>query len=99
MPEHPVTPEALPLMLICLHDSAGTANNMKTGELTHTGTAVAHNEHFEPTKIDNFEGLGLPTSLADHLEGTISTFLCLSVMLPLLMSRQFLELTRQKGGE
>ena len=42
---------------------------MKTGELTHTGTAVTDNEHFEPKDADTFEGLGLPKSLADHLEG------------------------------
>ena len=42
---------------------------MKTGELTHRGQAALDNENFEPVKADTFEGLGLPTSLADHLEG------------------------------
>lgn len=42
---------------------------MRTGELTHTGTAIPDNEHFEPLEADTFEGLGLPKSLADHLEG------------------------------
>ena len=83
----------IPLMSISLHDCVGTANDMKTGELTHTGTAVADNENFEPTKADTFEGLGLPSSLADHLEGTTTTFLCLDVMLPLLKRCQSPELT------
>ena len=48
---------------------AGTANDMKTGELTHRGQAAVDNENFEPVKADTFEGLGLPKSLADHLEG------------------------------
>lgn len=48
---------------------AGTANDMKTGELTHRGQAAVDNENFEPLKADTFEGLGLPKSLADHLEG------------------------------
>ena len=82
-----------PLMLISLHDCVGTANDMRTGELTHTGTAVADNENFEPTKADTFEGLGLPSSLADHLEGTPTTFLCLDVMLPLLKHCPSPELT------
>ncbi|CAL5219539.1 g1390 [Coccomyxa viridis] len=46
----------------------GTANDMKTGELTHRGQAAVDNENFEPVKADTFEGLGLPKSLADHLE-------------------------------
>ena len=56
---------------------------MKTGELTHRGQAAVDNENFEPVKADTFEGLGLPKSLADHLEGNnlLSQFSrCVSVL-------------------
>ena len=53
---------------------AGTANNMKTGELTHRGPAALDNENFEPVRADTFEGLGIPSILADHLEGEARRF-------------------------
>lgn len=49
---------------------------MKPGELVHVGSAVpdaANAEVFSPTDRSSFQGLGLAQTLADHLEGPLST--------------------------